>query len=134
MKITIKQDKILADIQKDFHTVFPYLKIEFFDKNHTLQQPENIVANTIDCTVAEVRNTNMEGDLTIEGAMTVAEVEKKFMEEFDLAVQIYRRSGDLWLKTTTTDDLTLKQQNTSGSLSVKKDSRKEPEDYRLSDK
>jgi len=46
--------------------------------------------------------------------MTVAELEKMITEKYGMNVQVVRRSGNIWLETTMTDDWTLQQQNDHG--------------------
>jgi hypothetical protein len=45
---------------------------------------------------------------------SVAELENAFEEYFGLSVQVYRKSGKMWLQSTITDDWTLKEQNEHG--------------------
>jgi hypothetical protein len=40
----------------------------------------------------------------------VQQVEDKFKNELNLNVQIFRKSGDVWLQTTSTDEWTLLEQ------------------------
>ena len=53
-------------------------------------------------------------DLKISGSMTVKELEKIFDERLGLSVLVYRKSGNLWLEPTMTDNWTLEQQNENG--------------------
>ena len=46
--------------------------------------------------------------------MSVTELETMFRENFGLYVQVFRRSGKLWLETTATDSWTLTVQNDQG--------------------
>ena len=43
--------------------------------------------------------------------MKVAELENAFAKSFGFAVQVFRKSGNVWLQTTATDDWTLEEQN-----------------------
>jgi len=53
--------------------------------------------------------------------MKVSELEKIFLEDYGLNVQVFRNSGRVWLETTMTDDWTLAEQNRQGEeLSRKK--------------
>ena len=45
-----------------------------------------------------------------------AELEEIFETNFGLHVQIFRKSGKIWLETSTTDGWTLNQQNEEGKL------------------
>ena len=60
--------------------------------------------------------------------------EKIFKDQFSLAVQVFRRSGNLWLETTMTDNWTLRQQNEHGR-EISTDNKKNDlgkDDYELS--
>ena len=46
--------------------------------------------------------------------MSVADLEKAFMNKFGLLTQVFRRSGNIWLETSITDGWSLKQQNDLG--------------------
>lgn len=45
---------------------------------------------------------------------SVQELEKQMEEGFGLHVQVFRRSGNIWLETTVTDEWTLAFQNEQG--------------------
>jgi len=46
--------------------------------------------------------------------MKVIDLEKMFKNRFNLSAQVFRKSGNLWLETTMTDNWTLLQQNNHG--------------------
>jgi len=52
-----------------------------------------------------------EANLTIYGQQKVSEVEQLFQDVYGLSVQVFRKSGTIWLETTATDDWTLNKQN-----------------------
>lgn len=45
---------------------------------------------------------------------TVQELEKKIEDQLGLHIQVFRRSGNIWLETTVTDEWTLSFQNEQG--------------------
>lgn len=55
-------------------------------------------------------------EIDIDSRWKVSEVEELFAREAGLYVQVFRRSGSLWIETTFTDDWTLEQQNREGEL------------------
>lgn len=115
MKILINDSRTIKDIQEEFKANFPYLKIEFFSEPHKIGAPsakKSIKAPTK--TIGECRTVHKKGSLTITPKMTVAELEQNFNKLFGLSVQVFRRSGKVWLETTRTDDWTLEVQNTQG--------------------
>jgi hypothetical protein len=55
-----------------------------------------------------------DGILEIEETMKVNELVRLFKEEFSLCIQVFRRSGIIWLQTSMTAEWTLKKQNEHG--------------------
>ena len=50
----------------------------------------------------------------IDENLTVAEMEMGFKKQFGVNMQVYRKSGNVWIETTLTDKWTLKKQNQEG--------------------
>ena len=112
--------------------MFPFLKIEFF-KGKSGRQLDYSINSIIrhNQKVAEGQDQLVDGAMTIEPQMTVKELEKNFHDEFSLAVQVFRRSGNVWLETTMTDEWTLQHQNEHGrELSTDK-KKEDPGDFDL---
>ena len=115
MKLIIDGARQIHDVQKDFNEAYPYLKIEFFKQgNKKAIQPsaKNILNHSL--TIDDARRLHNNGRLEIKDAMKVGELEYEFKEQYGLNVQVFRKSGNIWLETTMTDDWTLKQQNDHG--------------------
>jgi glycerol-3-phosphate O-acyltransferase len=115
MHLHIAPNRLISDIQKEFNKMFPFLKIEFFNNKsfaRTDFSAKQIIANTRK--VGDTQLTLKDGRIEIEEEMKVNELEKRFKEQFNLAVQVFRKSGNLWLETTMTDNWTLVQQNNHG--------------------
>ena len=110
MKITDK--KTIQEVQNEFNKKFPFLKIEFYKKAHGEHEgsPDDLKWDT-DLTIGEIRNRTNSGDLSIDGALTVGALENNFSEQYGLNVQVFHKSGNLWLQTTATDEWTLDKQN-----------------------
>lgn len=115
MTIEISENRKISDIQKEFNDLFPFLKLEFFLKPHGKREGSEKMYQ-IDCTkkICESRKVHKKGDITINPRQTVAELENAFREYYGLSVQVYRKSGKMWLQSTITDDWTLKEQNEHG--------------------
>jgi hypothetical protein len=133
MHLHIAPNRIISDIQKEFNKAFPFLKLEFFT-NRTFSR-SNFSANQLIPSSRNIGDSQLvkkDGDLEISADMKVADLENKFKTDFNLAVQVFRKSGNLWLETTMTDSWTLEQQNKHGreiSTSNRKDDLSE--DYDL---
>ncbi len=120
MKIGIDDMKTISSIQKKFTEEFPYLKIEFFSKEHEVGAPSSKKSmKESSKKIGELRNKHINGTLSISPTMTVSDLEQNFQDQFGLAVQVFRRSGNAWLETTVTDSWTLDKQNKQGeALSI----------------
>jgi len=102
----------IEKIQEEFNQQFPYLKIEFYKEKHRKGEgsPDAIKWSN-EKTIGEIRKEHTKGELTIIPTQKVSALENNFLEQYGLNVQVFSRSGDLWLQTTTTDDWTLEKQN-----------------------
>ena len=110
--IEITNDMTIEQVQKQFQERFPFLKIEFYSTEHAAGEgtPEALRVN-VETTIGKARTIQSDGVLGIHGNQKVITLENAFHELFGLNVQVFRRSGGLWLQTTTTDDWTLGEQN-----------------------
>lgn len=107
----ILPSKLISEVQREFNTAFPYLKLEFFqDKAGDGQNGIKFSGRRI----GDFQNTIADGSLDVWPEMKVNELEKTLKEKFRLNAQVFRRSGKLWLQTTMTDNWTLKKQNEHG--------------------
>ena len=119
--LDVSQNRTISDVQKDFNSQYPFLKLEFY-KVQRLDEALTVrkhLDKSIPLKLAGVKNGGM---LEVNERMTVKEFEKAFLQNFGLVVQVSRKSGMLWLETTLTDNWTLAKQNEYGreiSLSVK---------------
>lgn len=111
--IIIQPLETLADIQQEFTAAFPYLKLEFFKHRHKayagspkkdLLEPDEVIKMAVKASE----------NIAIDEEMTVDMLEKLFLEKCGIAMQVFRKSGKLWLETSQTDDWTLKRQNDQG--------------------
>lgn len=115
MNIIINDHRKIFAIQKEFSEAFPYLKIEFFSKPHRVGAPSSKkIMKHPSKTIGECRVIHNKGTLTITPDMTVADLEQAFSDVYGLSVQIFRKSGKVWLESTATDSWTLNDQNLQG--------------------
>lgn len=119
MKIRITPETTLAEIQTAFNAGFPYLQIHFFSKPHRAFKgsPAKFLIHDNSVGVGTVTALTHAGDVSIDPVMATFELEKVFEENFGLFVQVFRKSGDTWLLTSVTDNLSLEKQNAKGRAS-----------------
>ncbi len=112
MKIVIDDTFSIQEIQQKFSDKYPFLKIEFFSKEHlknTGSKKELMISP--DVLLKDCRSIHNQGSLEIFPSTTVMALEKEFQDSYGLFVQVFRKSGDVWIETTVTDDWTLAKQN-----------------------
>lgn len=115
MKITINDHRKIFAIQKAFSEMFPFLKLEFFAKPHKVggASPRKMMLSPSK-TIGQCRVVHSKGTLTILPKMTVLDLEQSFNDTFGLGVKVFRKSGNTWLETNSTDMWTLEKENTIG--------------------
>lgn len=120
--MVITDSKKLIEIKREFSDKFPYLKLEFYAKHH--EEGEGSEAKLLiddEHTIGSARASHQEGDLSIDGHLKVGNFERMFFEKYGLNVQVFRKSGSIWLQTIKTDEWTLSEQNSRGERSVKQE-------------
>ena len=112
MNIEIIPGKKIEEIQSEFSKRFPYLKINFFTikpkDSKGYSKPDIIDSSKRIMDVTDIQNST---PLHLNGLMSVAEVEKNAREQIGLHIEIFRKSGKVWLKTSSSDHWTLDEQN-----------------------
>ena len=108
----ITDSKTIKEIQKEFNNKFPFLKIEFYKESHLAKEgsPDSMKWDS-DETIESIRKIHNSGNLSIKQDQKISTLETNFLEQYGLNAQVFYKSGNLWLQTTTTDEWTLKQQN-----------------------
>lgn len=109
--ITISDRKKIGELQEEFTRVFPYLRLEISDCRVTPGQAGAGDDLQTSRGTAPVPSENNKAIIMITPQTTVSSLEKNFRELFGLCVQVFRKSGRVWLKTTLTDHWTLQQQS-----------------------
>ena len=113
MKIELASNKTIGEIQAAFSGYFPNLKLAFFSKSHKAYKSSaaKFLIQEKDMPLSKLSSLLQEPkSLLLEQNMPVWQLERLFEEEYGLHVQVFRRSGKIWLETSKTDDLTLEQQ------------------------
>ncbi len=115
MKLHIDHTLTIDSLQKEFNAEFPYLKLEFFSEAHTKGKPTaGKHMHSQNLTLAEVGLDSISKFIDIPGDMPVHKLEETLKDNFGMNVQVFRKSGKIWLETTATDDWTLSYQNEQG--------------------
>ena len=131
--LTIDERQTIEGIQKKFNTEFPFLKIEFFRERHRAgigTERKNMYVDK-SVRIFNIQLISKEGKISLDPGESVQQLEIDFDEQYGLYVQIFRKSGNIWLETSKTDNWTLEQQNEEGrSMQEELKSEKEnPDDH-----
>lgn len=110
MRLEISKSSTVGKLKKQFNSVFPYLKLEFFPKYNNSTLPKSIAIADDSSTLSSLSTHLQENGIMVHDLMKVSDLESKF-KKHDLNVQVFRLSGKVWLETTMTDWWSLKKQN-----------------------
>lgn len=122
MTLTILKNKTIQEVQQEFNRKYPFLRLDFYRPVNDAFIP--LKRHLVHSTLLQSAGLKNDGELAIRDEMTVGELEKSFLNQFGLNVQVSRKSGILWLETTMTDKWSLQKQNEHGreiSLPEKKE-------------
>ncbi len=112
MEIIIEGKESIAEIKAQFEKAFPLLKIEFFKHSHQAGEgspwgdriDDDIMLGSLGVGAGVKK-------LTVNREMKIAYVEKEFRDKYGLNVQVFRKSGNIWLEIITTDQRTLAEES-----------------------
>jgi hypothetical protein len=113
--LNISRQISIETVKNEFNRTFPFLKIEFFKKPHKKggsSTRTSMYSNNEK--IGLIGKVNTLTRFPVSNNMTVNEFEKGFEKNYNLYVQVFRKSGDVWLETSATDDWTLEEQNAEG--------------------
>lgn len=114
MRLHILPNRLVSDIQEQFNEEFPFLDLVFFRKGTASRSDKKSKLVPGNWKIADIQLKPIEGIMDINGALKVKELEQRLKDEFTLSTEVLRKSGNLWLETTMTDNWTLDQQNNHG--------------------
>lgn len=116
MEIEIASSRTIKEIQDEFNHKFPYLTLQFFGLSSVatnLFSKENRIEDHSQ-TLGHLYVLDQVGKVNVNGHVKVDTLENQFLDEFQIPVQLYRKSGNLWLQTIETNHWTLSEQNRHG--------------------
>lgn len=125
----------IAELNQAFSAQYPFLKIEFFTRpHHTFEgSPAHLLIRDHARSLGEINPDLLAGDLPLLPGLPVRDVEQLLETHFGLHAQVFRKSKGSWLVTSTTDTLSLAEQNALGQAAEQVASPEEMPDYREQD-
>jgi hypothetical protein len=119
MKLDITPERSMGSLQTEFSEAFPGLKLAFFSKPHRefKGSAAKFLLQDREATLSQLSTKLQAGELTLEPSTVVTDLEQAFEQKFGLHVQVFRKSGNIWLETSVTDNLTLAEQQAKAANS-----------------
>jgi hypothetical protein len=108
----IGKEDTVKSLQEKFSSWYPYLRINFFRRGNG--KPGSLTCFSPDVKMTDINKCFVDSDYDLAENTSISGLEKTFIDQFGLQVQVCRRIGNLWLGTRLSDHLTLKQQNELG--------------------
>lgn len=114
-QVTIQPEDTVEVFQKKFNRIYPFLKVEFFKKPHRKgQSSEKKDMHPGTARFQDLIDIRQKITFQWNDTMTIGEFEQGIRKDLGLYVQVFRKSGKIWLLTSATDNWTLLQQNDEG--------------------
>ena len=134
MLLKIERNMTIDQVNHNLHTKFPYLKLVFFkqDNNNEEDNSENRIT-ALYTPLIDIYPNLRNALINLNGNLQVRNLETKINEITGARVQVFRRSGNVWLETLTTDNKTLADLNKIASNTLNKIDLTEPTDYQEQD-
>ena len=110
-------EMMIEEIQAQFSGRYPHLKIEFYSQSHKSGEGSEFKNQLDPKTLLKDIDARNYGMVNINDEMTVKEFESAMDFNHGVFVQVFRKSGELWLQTSSTDHWTLGVQEGKGSRS-----------------
>ena len=114
MKLYIEKESLVDDIKRVFTACYPFLKLEFYKKQNSSNNyhlRKEVISSRAPLVSPEKLPAKKMID--IDNDRTVADLESEFAS-LGLIAEVYRKSGNVWVETSLTNDWTLAQQNFEG--------------------
>lgn len=117
--IEIRPNETLNEVKQNFSELFPNLKIEFFKHSHGSGEgnTKDDLIQDLNQTLQELGDLKEELQISVDGHKKVQTLENDFSIH-NISIQVFRRSGKVWLQTTTSDEWSLAQQNKEAELTL----------------
>lgn len=113
-EIIFENGSLVGDIQHQFNMFYPFLRIEFLKQSGHLTGKNMKLPATHKLT--DTSNTRTFCVLNVDKNRTVAQITNDCLTSLGLAVQVLRKSGNVWNLISITDGWTLENQNNAAQF------------------
>lgn len=118
IQIKVDESVTLSDVQYAFAQAFPCLQIRFYHGAHAPGEgsPAGELLD-VGLAISDAGCLPLDASerlLAVDPRQTISDFEKMIKDKFALNVQVFRKSGNLWLQTISTDHWTLAEADRKG--------------------
>jgi len=111
----IEKNISVKELKSSFTRIYPYLNLRLYSQFHDHNEGSPKSQEVEESVLLGSLNPQLKpGEIVISDSLTVDRLETIFKTKYGLSVQVFRKSGDQWLQTTSTDKWTLERQNDRG--------------------
>lgn len=131
MNIVFNEDSKISEINKQFQDHYPFLKLQFYEDKidqHTHQEAPGSPVKNEQTTIHDILHARISESISMNGHTKVKSFEANWKNDCGLWVQVFRKSGSIWLQTTVTDAMTLSEINRMGEEMSMPIEKSQPED------
>jgi len=107
MIVNTNEGKTVGEVRKRFNELYPFLRIEFYQNSDFGRVIRKEKLDDGFCLAGG-------GMIDISGQRSVTDVKNDFLVATKLIAFVYRKSGNVWIETSHTDNWLLEQQNFEG--------------------
>ncbi|HLY71733.1 MAG TPA: hypothetical protein VKR53_18495 [Puia sp.] len=115
MVLQLNKNGSLKTFQQQFNEYYPFLKIEFFKK---ITSGESLTGSGFLARSGSESKINRSADqsvsIDVNRKRKIAELEKDFDNLLGLSAHVFRKSGNVWVETSLTNEWSLEDQNEEG--------------------
>lgn len=113
MELSINRQIKIRDVKKQFAALFPFLKLEFFMYRQGVGG-RSVTTQKLPDNAFFPEQTVEEGKFLFAPDIPVNAFEQQLQNKLGLPAQVFRKSGNVWIKTAPTGHLSLARQNEIG--------------------
>ena len=110
-ELKLKQDVRISELKNQFNRIFPYLKLEFFKTAHTTNEGSPKKDLIMQDLLLNELGINETKTLSIPSGITANQLEEIFKIQFGMNMQVFWKSGNIWLETINYDSWLLTELN-----------------------
>src|SRR4249920_2074933 len=110
----IDSNWLISDLQEAFTKRYPYLRFELYRDDNTKNGSRfgKLIGSQ---KIQSVMKGSMKVNMEINDELCISDLKEMF-KKIGLLIQVFRRSGSVWVETTLTDAWSLQRQNEEGEI------------------